>query len=111
MINNARIGPIQTHQVQAAVRTSRIRALRILGGIQIGLGVVCGILGIIGAILSNTEMDNNCKLFDYNYNYNGRNGLYSFYYCINAVTILLIDLIGMVMSGWVCVKFIKSQCF
>ncbi|CAC5398036.1 unnamed protein product [Mytilus coruscus] len=100
MINNARIGPIQTNQVQPAVRTSRIRALRILGGLQIGLGVVCGILGIVGAILSNTEMDTNCKQFEYYDNYNGHIFGYSYYHCGNADTIFIMDLIGMALSGW-----------
>ncbi|VDI24958.1 Hypothetical predicted protein [Mytilus galloprovincialis] len=49
---NARIDPNEAHQVQPDVRSSRIRSLRILGGLQIGLGVVCGILGIVGAILT-----------------------------------------------------------
>lgn len=85
MINNNRIGPIQTNQLQPAVRTSRIRALRILGGLHISFVVVCGILGIVGAILSNTDMDIGCKQMGYYDNYNGFITQYSYYRCGNAV--------------------------
>lgn len=101
MINNNRIGPIQTNELQPAVRTSRIRALRILGGLHISLGVVCGILGIVGAILSNTDMDIGCKQMGY----------YDIYYdCGNADIFLKMNLICMTLSGWVGVKFMQSQC-
>lgn len=98
---NARIDPNEAHQVQPDVRSSRIRSLRILGGLQIGLGVVCGILGIVGAILSNTDMDSGCKKMGYYKKNNGFITQYSYYYCGNANTILIMDLIGMAFSGWV----------
>lgn len=108
MITDVRTGSNQTPQVQPAVRTSRIRALRILGGLQIGLGVVCGFLGIVGAILSNTEMDNRCEMYNY---YNGHGSplsgsASSYYRCGQSNTILIMNLIGMALSGW----FILTGC-
>ncbi|CAC5392165.1 unnamed protein product [Mytilus coruscus] len=110
MITDVRTGINQTPQVQPAVRTSRIRALRILGGLQIGLGVVCGFLGIVGAILSNTEMNNRCEMYNY---YNGHGSPLSgsvssssYHRCGQSTTILKMNLIGMGLSGW----FILTGC-
>lgn len=66
MISYAPIIANQAQPVQTDVHKSRIRPLRILGGAQIGLGVICVILGIVGVILSNTNNNSNCS-YDYLY--------------------------------------------
>ncbi|CAC5398030.1 unnamed protein product [Mytilus coruscus] len=101
MNTSAHIGVMQTHQAQPDVRTSRIRALRILGGLQISLGILCGILGIVGAILSGTEMKSGCKLYNIYDSYNRYVYMSSYHRCGQSNTILIIDLIGMAFSGWV----------
>ncbi|CAC5383695.1 unnamed protein product [Mytilus coruscus] len=100
MITNASIGQHQTQPVQPEIRASRIRALRILGGAQIGLGVVCVILGIVGVILSNIEMNSHCQTYNYYSSDYGYEYRYSYYECGNANTIIIMDLIGMAFSGW-----------
>lgn len=107
MINNARVGPHQTQQSQPDVHTSRIRRLRILGWLQISLGFVCGILGIVGVILSNTVMNSRCNSLDYS-SYGSVYGsvtAYSYHHCGNANTVFIMDLISMAMSGWVSHKY------
>ncbi|VDH99996.1 Hypothetical predicted protein [Mytilus galloprovincialis] len=99
MNTDDQIGPNHLHlPAQSDVRISRIRTLRKLGGLQISLGVLCGILGIVGAILCKTDMDSDCKKYNH----------YNIYYnCGNAHTIFVLNLIGMAFSGW----FILTGCF
>ncbi|CAG2225179.1 unnamed protein product [Mytilus edulis] len=97
MITNAPIVANQAQPVQTDVRMSRIRALRILGGAQIGLGVICVIISIVGVILSNTEKNSNC----YNYYYSDYVTDSSYYRCRTSTgDIVLLYLITMVCSGW-----------
>ncbi|XP_063443240.1 uncharacterized protein LOC134723605 [Mytilus trossulus] len=99
MNTDAQIGPNHLHlPAQSDLPISRIRALQKLGGLQISLGVICGILGIVGAILSTTDMDSDCKKYNH---YN------SYYNCGNAHTIFVLNLIDMAFSGW----FILTGCF
>ncbi|XP_076111667.1 uncharacterized protein LOC143079928 isoform X2 [Mytilus galloprovincialis] len=98
MDTDAHISVMQAHQVQPNVRTSGIRALRILGGLEIIFGIVCCILGICGAIISNTEITSRCKSF---YNSNSFEMYVSTHLsCRQSNTILIMDLIGMALSGW-----------
>lgn len=100
MATNEPISPNQTRPVQHAKRTSWIRKLRIRGGRHVGLGVVCCFLGIVGVILSNTEMESHCKSYDHN---NNKGYVYKYWnhHCGIAYTIFLIDLTSVVFSGWV----------
>ncbi|XP_063442505.1 uncharacterized protein LOC134722809 [Mytilus trossulus] len=105
MITNAPIIANQTQPVQTDFQMSRIRALRILGGAQISLGVICVILGVVGVILSNTEKDKRCQsnnsgydMYDYVY--------YSYYRCSDATGIVILYSICMACSGW----FILTGC-
>ncbi|XP_076109284.1 uncharacterized protein LOC143078249 [Mytilus galloprovincialis] len=99
MATNAPISPNQTQPVQHAKRTSWSRKLRILGGRHVGLGVVCCFLGIVGVILSNTEMESHCKSYDHN---NNKGYVYGYWnhHCGIADTIFLMDLTNVVFSGW-----------
>ncbi|VDI70483.1 Hypothetical predicted protein [Mytilus galloprovincialis] len=96
MITNAPIVANQAQPVQTDFRMSRMRALRILGGAHIGLGVICVILGIVGVILSNIEKNNRCQSnnsgYDYLYFYN--------YRCSDATGIVILYSICMACSGW-----------
>ncbi|XP_052062578.1 uncharacterized protein LOC127702411 [Mytilus californianus] len=106
MITDVRTGPNQTHQVQPDVRASRVKALRILGGLQIGLGLVYGILCIVGAILCRTDLDSGCKYYNYYSRYGGHLSGSTYYRCGHSNTILIMNLIGMALSGW----FILTGC-
>ncbi|XP_063440801.1 uncharacterized protein LOC134721625 [Mytilus trossulus] len=98
MNTDAHRSVLQTHQVQPNVRTSGIRGLRIIGGLQIIFGIVCCILGIAGAIISNTEITSRCKSF---YNSNGYQVDVSTHLsCRQSNNILIMDLICMALSGW-----------
>lgn len=107
MITDVQIVPNQTQQ---DVRTSRVRALRILGGLQIGLGVVCGIFGIVGAILSHTDLDSGCKYYNF-YSRYGTGGARSTYTrCGYSNTILKMNLVGIALSGWVSQINLNIKC-
>lgn len=99
MITNAPINAKQTQPVHTNVHISRIRALRILGGAQIGLSVICVILGVVGVILSYTEKN---KRFQSYYN-NYTNGYYNVYYdnCRDETGNVILYSICMAFSGWV----------
>ncbi|XP_063442504.1 uncharacterized protein LOC134722808 [Mytilus trossulus] len=99
MISNAPIFANQPQPVQTDVHISRIRSLRILGGAQIGLGVICVILGIVGVILSNTNSNSNCS-YDYLYGYD------QYYYCRDSSGIFVLYLICIAFSGW----FLLTGC-
>ncbi|XP_076111867.1 uncharacterized protein LOC143080079 isoform X2 [Mytilus galloprovincialis] len=104
MITYAPVVANQAQPVQTDVRMSRIRALRNLGGAQIGLGVICVIISIVGVILSNTEKNSNC----YNYYYSDYVTDSSYYRCRTSTgDIVLLYLITMACSGW----FLLTGCF
>ncbi|XP_076109286.1 uncharacterized protein LOC143078252 [Mytilus galloprovincialis] len=105
MITNAPIVANQTQPVQTDFRMSRMRALRILGGAQIGLGVICVILGIVGVILSNTEKNKRCQSNNSGYDY--MDYVYYYYYrCSDATGIVILYSICIACSGW----FILTGC-
>ncbi|XP_071172013.1 uncharacterized protein [Mytilus edulis] len=104
-----RIGPAPMHPMQTDTRTSPNRTLKVFGGLQICLGIVCSILGTIGAVLSNTTMQDDCNYDYYYYMYGGY--FYPYYTNCNdsseATAIFIMDLICMAFSGW----FILTGCF
>lgn len=110
MNTNMRIGPAPMHPMQTDTRTSPNRTLKVFGGLQICLGIVCSILGTIGAVLSNTTMQDDCNYDYYYYIYGGY--YYPYYTNCNdsseATAIFIMDLICMAFSGWVCMN-IKSN--
>ncbi|XP_063443242.1 uncharacterized protein LOC134723607 [Mytilus trossulus] len=106
MTTDVQIGPNQTHELQAAVRTSRVRSLRILGGLQIVLGVVCGIFGIVGAILSHTDLYSGCKSYSFYSNYGSHFSGFESTSCGDSNTILILNLVGIALSGW----FVLTGC-
>lgn len=111
MITDVQIVPNQTQQ---DVRTSRVRALRILGGLQIGLGVVCCIFGIVGAILSHTDLDSGCKYYNFYSRYGSRltggAGGATYTRCGYSNTILKMNLVGIALSGWVSQINLNIKC-
>ena len=76
-----RVGPIVSDgQKTSEHRMSCIRTLKIFGGLHIGLGVICGILCVVGAVLSAEDMNRQCDYNNY-YGYYGYDGYYGNYGC------------------------------
>lgn len=95
-----------TLTAQPNVGTSRTKILRLYGVLQIILGVICGTLGIIGAILSKVKMDSRCTPYinyylDYSGGYYAYSNSYTYYRCGDGNTIFIMDLISLAFSGWV----------
>ena len=82
-------------------RDFNVRTLKVFGGIQIGLGSLCGILGIAGVAVDSIKLNKMCNTYydknDYNYNYNCG----ELYYDTSAL--LGFDISCLVFSGWVSV--------
>lgn len=116
------VGPIVSDgQITSEQRMSRIRTLRIFGGLHIGLGVICFILGVAGASLSaedkNKECDNNYYTYYNSYayydaytgyyypGYSGYSGIYGNYKCKNekssSEASFIMFIVIAVFSGWV----------
>lgn len=95
-----------TLTAQPNVGTSRTKILRLFGVLQIILGVICGTLGIIGAILSKVKTDSRCTPYinyylDYSGGYYAYSNSYTYYRCGDGNTIFIMDLISLAFSGWV----------
>jgi len=81
-----------------------VRTLKIFGSIQIGCGILLGILSIIGVVLDAKAMSEHCKENNYNYNddYN-----YNHVYRMcrkkqsNGRLMFDYDVICIICSGWV----------
>jgi hypothetical protein len=82
-----------------------VRTLKIFGSMQIGCGILIGILSIIGVALDAIAMNEkrNCKdyVYDYNYDYN----YYTYRMCSqkqkNGRLLFTYDVICIIFSGWV----------
>jgi hypothetical protein len=101
MNTHRRVGPIVPYdQITSEQRLSRIRTLKIFGGLHIGLGVICGILSVVGTILSVGGKNKEC---DYN-NYYGYYGYNGYYYCrreYNSTLAFILYIVSAAFSGWV----------
>ena len=82
-------------------REYRIGTLKIFGGIQIGLGILCGILSLAGIVIDGIHKSAGCT---YTY-HDGYNYPYSYWYCPvyvqNADALLGFDITCFILSGWV----------
>lgn len=70
-----------------AARTYRIRTLKIFGGIQIGMGILCGILSLVGVVIDGINMNKYC----------------SYYICRqyrNASVLFGFNMTCLIFSGW-----------
>jgi len=96
-------------QITSEQRLSRIRTLKIFGGLHIGLGLVCGILSVVGTILSIGGKGRQCG---YNYYYGYYHGYYSYYnryygyyyYCPRqyySTLSFIMYIVSAAFSGWV----------
>ena len=108
MNTHRRVGPIVSYdQITSEQRLSRIRTLKIFGGLHIGLGVVCGILSVVGAVLSVAEMNRQCVYNNYyGYSgYSGYSGYYGNYRCIreksSSTLSFIMYMVSATFSGWV----------
>ena len=99
MNTHRRVGPIVPYdQITSEQRLSRIRTLKIFGGLHIGLGVICGILSVVGTILSVGGKNKQCDYNNYYYGYNG------YYYCpreYNSTLAVIMYIVSAAFSGWV----------
>ena len=102
MNTHRRVGPIVSDaQITSEQRLSRIRTLKIFGGLHIGLGLVCGILSVVGTILSVGGKNKQC---DYNNYYNGYYEYYGYYYCpreYDSTPAFIMYIVSAAFSGWV----------
>ncbi|XP_063399479.1 uncharacterized protein LOC134684127 [Mytilus trossulus] len=72
----------------------RVKSLRVFGGIQIVIGVLCGILSLAGVITDSVNLSKSCDYNDNsNYNYDG-----DYYPCSSPL--LAYDIICVIFSGW-----------
>ena len=85
-------------------KTFPVRTLKIFGGIQIGCGLLLGILSIIGVVLDAKAMNEQCKKYSYNYDYD-YNNLYIYWKCVdkrlNGRLLFAFDVTCIICSGWV----------
>ena len=89
-------------------RTYRIRTLKMFGGIQIGIGILCGILSLLG-VTYGINMNKHCSY----------NSYYQYYSCCSncrqyssAGVLFGFNMTCMVFSGWVRLhKIYISMCF
>jgi hypothetical protein len=103
MNTHRRVGPtVSDAQITSEQRLSRIRTLKIFGGLHIGLGLVCGILSVVGTILSVREKNRQC---DYNGYYSYYNSYYGYYYyCPGqyySMLSFIMYIVSAAFSGWV----------
>ena len=97
-----RVGPIVSDgQKTSEHRMSCIRTLKIFGGLHIGLGVICFLLGVAGASLSTEDKNKEC---DDNY-YGNSFGSYLNYKCKNeksrSEASFNMFIVSAIFSGWV----------
>lgn len=74
-------------------RVFPIRTLRVFGGIQIGLGVVAGVLSVIGMVLDGINMNKYCDYGPY-YDYSRCSVIW------DAPTLFAFDITCLIFSGW-----------
>jgi len=99
MNTHRRVGPIVSDgQITSEQRLSRIRTLKIFGGLHIGLGLVCGILCVIGTILSVRGKDIQCYIYsDHGYYHDCQQPYFRMLW-------LIMFLVSAAFSGWVSNK-------
>ena len=88
-------------EYQRKYRDYKVGTLKIFGGIQIGLGVLCGILSLVGIIIDGNTKSKGCQyVIDYSYGYS-----YTYRRCHDSygfVDLFLgFDITCFVLSGWV----------
>ncbi|XP_063442502.1 uncharacterized protein LOC134722806 [Mytilus trossulus] len=89
--------------IDAETRGFRVRTLRILGGTQIGLGIVCAILSLVGVIFDGVRMNKNCpQSYSYYNQYSGSyyvNGYNGCHYWQSSI-LFGYNMTCLIFSGW-----------
>ena len=107
--------PGTQHTVDPDARAYRIRTLKIFGGIQIGMGILCGILSLVGVVVDGINMNKFCSYNSY-YDY-VNNPYYSNYdndcrQYWNAGVLFGFNMTCLIFSGWVRLHMIYiTMCF
>lgn len=78
-----------------------VRTLKVLGSVQIGLGIVLGVWSIVGVILDVISMLKECKQYDVDilYNFPAPNYLCK-NWAANSYKVFAFDITCLVFSGW-----------
>ncbi|XP_052061922.1 uncharacterized protein LOC127701991 [Mytilus californianus] len=111
------MNPTSVDTIDADARSFRVRTLRILGGTQIALGIVCAILSLVGVAFDGVRMNKNCphhsnSYYYYMYNY----GTDSYYYYTDctyywyASTLFGFNITCLIFSGWCLLTGIFPFC-
>ena len=96
-------------------RAYRIRTLKIFGGIQIVMGILCGILSLVGVVIDGINMNKYCSYYSY-YGYGINNQYFSSYdncrQYWNSGVLFGFNLTCLIFSGWVSLhKIYIAMCF
>ena len=81
-----------------------IRILKWFGGIQIGIGILCVILSLVGVITNGINMNKPCSMYDDDYGFNSYYGNYRNSNCIQyskASMLFGFNMTCLIFSGWV----------
>ena len=93
-------------QTSPEERAYPIRTFHIFGGIQIGLGILSGVLSFAGIVLDGVNINNDCSdnyVVDSNYNYKRCTTYF------DASFMLAVDIPCLISSGWVSNISIYSE--
>jgi len=95
-------------------RPYRIRTLKIFGGIQIVIGILCGILCLVGVVVNGINMNKYCSYNSY-YDYGNHQYYSSYDNCRqyrNAGMLFGFNMTCLIFSGWVSLhKIYITMCF
>ena len=91
-----------TDDYQREYREYKIRTLKITGGIQIDLGILCGILSLTGVVIAGIRKSVDCS---YTYRPNNYGNWNCPHYMWNANPLLEVDIMCFILSGWVSCIF------
>ncbi|CAC5381050.1 unnamed protein product [Mytilus coruscus] len=102
------MNPTSVDTIDADARSFRVRTLRILGGTQIALGIVCAILSLVGVAFDGVRMNKNCphnsnSYYYYMYHYGTDSYYYGYTDCtyyLNASTLFGFNITCLIFSGW-----------
>ena len=97
------------------VQAYGIRTLRIFGGIQIGIGILCGILSLVGVVIDGINMNKYCSYYPY-YGYDINSQYFSSYNNCrqyrNSGVLFGFNMTCLIFSGWVSLhKIYITMCF
>ncbi|CAC5385140.1 unnamed protein product [Mytilus coruscus] len=99
------MNPTSVDTIDADARSFRVRTLRLFGGTQIGLGIVCAILSLVGVVFDGVRMNKNCphnSYLYYDYHYGSDYHYYGYTGChySDSSTLFGFNITCLIFSGW-----------